>query len=139
MTYTYTAVRVMYALCAGVVAGFVGAGWMGLVERTVLETPGFVAFVAFIAVAVWRGATVKVVVDDKGFVVRNVVRTHRVAWTEVCKVKTCEPWWWSRFSRRLEYRCPCLVVHGRRPVQLLAMVDLGDHRYARVVKEWQRR
>ena len=139
MTYSYPALRVAFAISCGVVALAAGAMWMGLVEETALETPGLVALVALVAAGVWRGATVRVDVDDSGFVVRNVLRTRRVAWREVEDVEEGEPWFWHRFANA-DHRCPCLVLRGRRrSVKLLAMLDLGDHRYARVVKEWQRR
>lgn len=137
-TYGYAAVRVLLAVCGGVAAVAVGAMWMGLVEHTAWETPGFVALLLLTAVAMWRGATVRVVVDGAGFLVRNPLRTHRVAWADVRRVRWRQPWFWRWFARS-ELRCPCLEVRGGRKVYLFAMLDLGDRRYARVVKEWQRR
>lgn len=138
-TYSYAALRITLALCGGIAGVGAGALLMGVVEETSYENAGLAVLVALVAWGVWRGATVRVVADAKGLVVRNMSRTHRVAWSDVVEVTWREPLFWRLTLRGgREMPCPCLVVRGRRAVMLVAMSDLGDHRYKDVVKAWQR-
>lgn len=127
--------RITLAVEGAAVGGTLGAMLTGAAEDTAWERPGLVVLVLLAALGLWRGATARVVADRDGLVVRNVYRTHRVRWADVVRVTECEPW---PYRLRLSFRCPCLVVRGRRArVKLVAMLDLGDARFDQTVKAWK--
>ena len=109
---------------------------------TALEDASVAAWFAFIAIGVWRGATVRVKETADGLTVRNMFRTYSIRWTDVTGVGWCERWetrWWSD--------SPCVYVRGRRRrIPLLGMTKsmrrnatAFDHRVTAAVTRWRSR
>ncbi|GAB2470053.1 PH domain-containing protein [Xylanimonas ulmi] len=73
---------------------FVGLSARAPLASAAANTWSFVAFAAVVAVLLWRLGGVRATPSADGLVVRNILRTRRLAWAEIVAVRMTlgDPW-----------------------------------------------
>ncbi|HEU0132538.1 MAG TPA: PH domain-containing protein [Mycobacteriales bacterium] len=107
-------------------AEYVGVGaWLGLMPSLaaggLFEPAWPYVAVPLAGLGAWRGATVRVRETPEGLVVRNVLRTFRVPWSDIEDVR-----WDGSFTVPRGFVAPGLRVPWRdRPISVLALACWG--------------